>query len=67
MIVVIVRENSNGVFVNKEAASADWFIIINEEGHIRVAPTGMQHEGSFSGTGEQFSTIDEAYRFIITK
>lgn len=62
-MIVIVRENSNGVFVSKEAASADWFIIINEEGHIRVAPTGgMQHEGNFSGV--QFSTIDEAYRFI---
>lgn len=62
-MIVIVRENSNGVFVSKEAASADWFIIINEEGHIRVAPTGMQHEGSFLGL-VQFSTIDEAYRFI---
>lgn len=61
-MIVIVRENSNGVFVSKEAASADWFIIINEEGHIRVAPTGMQHEESFSGV--KFSTIDEAYRFI---
>lgn len=61
-MIVIVRENSNGVFVSKEAASADWFIIINEEGHIRVAPTGMQYEGSFSGV--KFSTIDEAYRFI---
>jgi hypothetical protein len=64
-MIVIVRENAQGVFVSREEAEADWFIVVNDTGQIRVAPNGMVD--TIQSNRVSFDSIDKAYEYITAK
>lgn len=64
-MIVIVRENNQGAFVSREEAEADWFIVVNESGRIRVAPNGMVD--TIEKDRVSFDSIDKAYEYITAK
>lgn len=62
-MIVIIRENENGVFISPEEAEADYFIIVKDDGSVRL------HTNARLGrTGSVFNTmsIDDAYQFILS-
>lgn len=67
MIVTIVSENEDGgIFLTKEEAVADWFIVVPFNQLIYIAPNGAVDKIDPSER-QYFDSIDDAYRYIINK